>query len=39
MAHDAVRELNAHGRDAARLVDGMLEWRLANLPVHTQDVA
>jgi rhodanese-related sulfurtransferase len=39
MAHDAVRELTAHGRDAARLVDGMLEWRLADLPVQTQDVA
>ena len=39
MAHDAVRELTAHGKDAARLVDGMLEWRLADLPVQTQDVA
>lgn len=39
MAHDAVRQLTAHGRDAARLDDGMLEWRLANLPVHTQEVA
>lgn len=33
MAHDAVRMLTAHGRTAARLVDGMLEWRLADLPV------
>ena len=33
LAHDAVRLLRAHGRDAARLVDGMLEWRLADLPV------
>jgi rhodanese-related sulfurtransferase/DNA-binding HxlR family transcriptional regulator len=39
MAHDAVRELTSRGRDAARLVDGMLEWRLADLPVQTQDVA
>jgi rhodanese-related sulfurtransferase/DNA-binding transcriptional ArsR family regulator len=34
-AHDAVRLLTAHGRRAARLVDGMLEWRLADLPVET----
>jgi rhodanese-related sulfurtransferase/DNA-binding transcriptional ArsR family regulator len=33
LAHDAVRLLNRHGRKAARLADGMLEWRLANLPV------
>jgi rhodanese-related sulfurtransferase/DNA-binding transcriptional ArsR family regulator len=33
LAHDAVRLLRAHGRDAARLADGMLEWRLADLPV------
>jgi rhodanese-related sulfurtransferase/DNA-binding transcriptional ArsR family regulator len=33
LAHDAVRLLTAHGRRAARLVDGMLEWRLAALPV------
>ena len=33
LAHDAVRLLTAHGRPAARLVDGMLEWRLADLPV------
>jgi rhodanese-related sulfurtransferase len=39
MAHDAVRELTSRGRPAARLVDGMLEWRLADLPVETQDVA
>ncbi|WIN00136.1 metalloregulator ArsR/SmtB family transcription factor [Actinoplanes oblitus] len=32
-AHDAVRLLTAHGRRAARLADGMLEWRLADLPV------
>lgn len=39
MAHDAVRELTAHGRSAARLKDGMLEWRLADLPIQVQDVA
>ena len=33
LAHDAVRLLRAHGRDATRLEDGMLEWRLADLPV------
>jgi hypothetical protein len=33
LAHDAVRLLTARGRRAARLVDGMLEWRLADLPV------
>jgi rhodanese-related sulfurtransferase/DNA-binding transcriptional ArsR family regulator len=33
LAHDAVRLLRAHGRDATRLADGMLEWRLAELPV------
>ena len=33
LAHDAVRLLTAHGRRAARLTDGMLEWRLAGLPV------
>jgi rhodanese-related sulfurtransferase/DNA-binding transcriptional ArsR family regulator len=32
-AHDAVRLLRAHGRDATRLADGMVEWRLADLPV------
>ncbi|AYY14590.1 ArsR family transcriptional regulator [Actinobacteria bacterium YIM 96077] len=35
MAHEAVRLLTAHGRDARRLADGMLEWRLAELPVAT----
>jgi rhodanese-related sulfurtransferase/DNA-binding transcriptional ArsR family regulator len=35
MAHDAVRLLRDAGRDAARLRDGMLEWRLADLPVET----
>ncbi|MFI7596564.1 ArsR/SmtB family transcription factor [Actinoplanes sp. NPDC049681] len=33
LAHDAVRLLTAEGRRAARLADGMLEWRLADLPV------
>jgi rhodanese-related sulfurtransferase/DNA-binding transcriptional ArsR family regulator len=33
LAHDAVRLLAAHGRSARRLADGMLEWRLADLPV------
>jgi rhodanese-related sulfurtransferase len=35
LAHDAVRVLGAHGRTATRLADGMLEWRLADLPVAT----
>lgn len=33
LAHDAVRLLAANGRAATRLADGMLEWRLADLPV------
>lgn len=33
LAHDAVRLLIARGRRAVRLADGMLEWRLADLPV------
>jgi rhodanese-related sulfurtransferase len=33
LAHDAVRLLSAQGRPARRLADGMLEWRLAGLPV------
>ncbi|GAA3152989.1 rhodanese-related sulfurtransferase/DNA-binding HxlR family transcriptional regulator [Kribbella aluminosa] len=33
MAHEAVRTLNAEGLQAVRLSDGMLEWRLADLPV------
>jgi rhodanese-related sulfurtransferase/DNA-binding transcriptional ArsR family regulator len=39
LAHDAVRLLNARGRRAARLTDGMLEWRLADLPVDATTVA
>jgi len=35
LAHDAVRLLTARGRRACRLADGMLEWRLADLPVAT----
>jgi rhodanese-related sulfurtransferase/DNA-binding transcriptional ArsR family regulator len=35
LAHDAVRLLRTEGRDATRLADGMLEWRLAGLPVTT----
>jgi rhodanese-related sulfurtransferase/DNA-binding transcriptional ArsR family regulator len=35
LAHEAVRVLTAHGRRARRLADGMLEWRLAELPVAT----
>ncbi len=33
LAHEAVRSLTAAGRHALRLHDGMLEWRLADLPV------
>ncbi|HEU4946991.1 MAG TPA: metalloregulator ArsR/SmtB family transcription factor [Kribbella sp.] len=33
MAHEAVRALTAEGVHALRLSDGMLEWRLANLPI------
>ncbi|MGW5648174.1 ArsR/SmtB family transcription factor [Saccharopolyspora sp. NPDC003752] len=36
LAHDAVRLLTAHGRNARRLTDGMLEWQLAELPVETE---
>lgn len=35
LAHDAVRFLTAHGRQARRAQDGMLEWRLAGLPIET----
>ena len=35
LAHEAVRMLAECGRTAARLADGMLEWRLADLPVAT----
>ncbi len=33
LAHDAVRLLRAEGRQARRLQDGLLEWRLDGLPV------
>jgi rhodanese-related sulfurtransferase/DNA-binding transcriptional ArsR family regulator len=36
LAHDAVRLLRERGRRALRLMDGMLEWRLAELPVETE---
>ena len=35
LAHDAVALLRSRGRRAQRLSDGMLEWRLAGLPVAT----
>jgi rhodanese-related sulfurtransferase len=35
LAHDAVRLLNAKGLHARRATDGVLEWRLAGLPVET----
>ena len=39
LAHDAVRLLHARGRRAVRLVDGMLEWKLAELPVERAGAA
>jgi rhodanese-related sulfurtransferase/DNA-binding HxlR family transcriptional regulator len=33
LSYDAVRLLTAHGRDAAVLDEGILEWRSAGLPV------
>jgi DNA-binding transcriptional ArsR family regulator/rhodanese-related sulfurtransferase len=33
MAHDAVRLLRAHGRQARRATDGVLEWRVAGIRV------
>jgi rhodanese-related sulfurtransferase len=33
MAHEAIRILTAEGMSALRLSDGMLEWRLADLPI------
>lgn len=35
LAREAVRLLTAHGHRARHLSDGMLEWRLADLPVAT----
>ncbi|MEU8883340.1 ArsR/SmtB family transcription factor [Streptomyces hydrogenans] len=37
LAYDAVRMLTERGRRAIRLHDGMVEWRLAELPVDTTD--
>ncbi|WP_280479575.1 ArsR/SmtB family transcription factor [Nocardia asiatica] len=39
LAYDAVRLLNNHDRRAIRLHDGMLEWRLAQLPVEAATTA
>ncbi|MGW4330473.1 ArsR/SmtB family transcription factor [Nocardia sp. NPDC004573] len=39
LAYDAVRLLTGHGRRAIRLHDGMLEWRLAELPVEAVSLA
>ena len=33
LAHDAVRLLTARGRRARRATDGILEWRLAGVPI------
>lgn len=35
LAHDAVRLLTAHGLHARRTTDGVLEWRVAGLPIDT----
>ncbi len=35
LAHDAVRLLTSHGRTARRAADGVLEWRVAGVPVET----
>src|SRR5450756_207687 len=35
LAYDAVRLLTSHGRSARRLREGMLEWRLAGMPVQS----
>ena len=35
LSYDAVRTLNASGHRARRLHEGMLEWRLAGLPVES----
>ncbi|MET7641337.1 metalloregulator ArsR/SmtB family transcription factor [Streptomyces sp. NPDC005438] len=39
MAYEAVRLLNDHGRRAIRLNDGMVEWRLSDLPVDVSEPA
>ncbi|NGN63276.1 metalloregulator ArsR/SmtB family transcription factor [Streptomyces sp. A7024] len=38
LAHDAVRLLTDRGRRAVRLNDGMLEWRLSEMPVDAGDL-
>ncbi|MCD7438500.1 metalloregulator ArsR/SmtB family transcription factor [Streptomyces lincolnensis] len=38
LAYDAVRLLTGLGRRAIRLDDGMLEWRLSELPVDASDL-
>ncbi|GAA1431236.1 metalloregulator ArsR/SmtB family transcription factor [Streptomyces thermospinosisporus] len=38
LAYDAVRLLTDRGRRAIRLNDGMLEWRLSELPVDAADL-
>lgn len=38
LAHDAVRLLTTYDRSASRLSEGILEWRLAGLPI-TSDAA
>ena len=35
LAHDAVRLLNGEGIPARRAVDGLLEWRLAGVPLES----
>lgn len=35
LAHDAVRVLSGHGFTARRAADGVLEWRVAGVPVET----
>ena len=35
LAYDAVRLLTRHGRSARRLHEGMLEWRLAGMPIQS----
>jgi rhodanese-related sulfurtransferase len=35
LAYDAVRLLTRHGRSAKRLPEGMLEWRLAGMPIQS----
>lgn len=35
LAHDAVRLLSGHGIAARRAADGVLEWKLAGLPIET----